>query len=316
MGRRGGRLFARRFHVTGAIAVACHALAVGLMMTRGAPRVAPQRAPDEPIEPIAPIAVEIDADPETPRAPSPPEAPARSAPIAVARARTRATMMLKAAPESVAEGTGALLTPLGSLTEGLPGSSPAAPATAVAVPDRLPPPLLPRALHAPAAALGGPLAAPEGQADMSASAQVRATVQRVAEAKGPAQGHGMIRITVDEDGSVSGVVVSGTGWEAAANAIRAALAGRRVHVPTGARGVVISFLADAYVTHTPPVLTGEARAQSMRLAVPAEMAPPTDDEHRGGVALPAPNAAVIDPRALLPIPRRVVKLDSLGEQPR
>jgi hypothetical protein len=225
-------------------------------------------------------------------------------------------MTLKAAPGPVAEGsdlTGASSAPV---TEGLPIASPAASATAAAAPDRLPPPLLPRALHAPAAALGGTPAAPEGQADMSASAQVRATVQRVAEAKGPAQGHGVIRVTVDEDGSVSGVVVSGTGWEAAASAIRAALVGRRVHVPRGARGVVIAFLADAYVTRTPPVLTGEARAQPMRSGVPAEMAPPTDDEHRGGFHPAAPNMAVIDPRALLPLPRRVVKLDSLGEQPR
>ena len=288
------------------------------MVTRGAPRVAPPKTPGEPVEPIAPIApmaIEIDTNPEAPRALAPPEAPAQSAPIAVAGARIHAARTLKAAPGSVAESSDREGAGSAPVTGELPGSSPAAAATVAAVPDMLPPPLVPRALHAPAAALGGPLAAPEGQADMSASAQARATVQRVAEASGPAQGHGVIRITVDEDGSVSGVVVSGTGWEAAASAIRAALAGRRFHVPSGARGVVVSFIANAYVTRVPPVLTGEARAQPMRSGAAEEMAPPTDDEHRGFHPA-APNMAVINPLALLPIPRRVVKLDSLGEQPR
>jgi hypothetical protein len=143
-----------------------------------------------------------------------------------------------------------------------------------------------------------------------------ATAQRVAEASGPAQGHGTIRITVEEDGSVSSVVASGTGWEAAAKALRAALTGRRFHVPKGARGVVISFAVDARVTRVPPVLTGEARAQQQGIAADGWVPPPTDDEHRGGFHPAAPKMAVINPFALLPIPRRVVKLDALGEQPR
>lgn len=323
-GKRGGRLFARRLHVTSVIAAAFHGLAAVLLATRPAPRHPPPAAPDEP---IAAFDVELDtAAAATARAPEPPEpgeapaigAAARPFPEPRAPLHPPAARARETSAEPIVEGgdghpgAGTVDAPGSGERQ---GSSPAAAATASVTPDSLPPPLLPRALHAPAAALGGPLAALESQTGTSASAQVRATVQRLAETSGPTQGHGTIRITVEEDGSVSSVVASGTGWEAAAQAIRAALAGRRLRVPKGARGVTISFAADALKTRVPPVLTGEARADPVGFGGGGKTSAPTDDEHRGFHPAP-PNMAVINPLALLPIPRRVVKVELLGEEPR
>ena len=139
------------------------------------------------------------------------------------------------------------------------------------------------------------------------------TVRRVAERSAPRQGRATLRVTVDEDGTVSSVVASGAGWEGVAQAIQAALAGRRLRVPAGAHGVVLSFAASATFTRTPPVLTGEARATPMIPGVPAGMEPPTDDTHRG-LHTPPSNMAVVSPLALLPLARHGVTVELVGEQ--
>jgi hypothetical protein len=197
--------------------------------------------------------------------------------------------------------------------EGAPAPS-VAPAV-TATPDRLPPPLVPRALHAPAGVLELPLAALQGPSGTSAAAQVSAAVQKGADQRGPAQGRTTIRITVEGDGSVSSVTASGAGWEAAAAAIRAALSGRRLRMAAGAKGVVLALAVDATTTRVPPVLTGEARARPLN-AGPGDMTvPPIYDDH-SGLHPGALNMALIDTTALLPIPRRVVKVQVVSELPR
>ncbi len=297
--------FAGRMRVAGAIALGGHALA--LLATRPPPHAPepPPVVPSLPPEPFAEIAVEVDPVPELPAARLPSEAPAPPPEIAspLPAPPHRASMapgIAKAGPGESPSAPGAGGDPL------LPVATAALPAVAASItarPDALPPPLLPLAVHAPPAVLGE-LAAPEGASPTSASAQVSGTVQRVAQTGGPRQGHGVLRITVGEDGTVTGVSASGTGWDAVASAIRAALAGRRLRVPSGARGVVISFAIDAMVTRAPPVLTGEARAHPSGLG---------GDAYRGADT-GALNMAVIDYRALLPIERRVVKLQALGEE--
>ncbi len=135
--------------------------------------------------------------------------------------------------------------------------------------DTSPPPLLPRAEHAPREALEAPLAALATQGVSSVAAQAMGTVRRAVERGAPRQGRATLRVTVDEDGTVSSVVASGGDWEGVARAIQAALAGRRLRVPAGAHGVVISFAASATVTRVPAVLTGEARATPMLSGIPA-----------------------------------------------
>jgi hypothetical protein len=301
-----------RFRISMAVAGAVHVGVVLLVATRSAPIAVSPPPPEElvpilvdlfteapallPAEPVA-VPAAVAAAP----APAGPAAPRKAkGPLAVAGAG-RGDI---AASGGAGEGAG--LVPGGS--DAPAGSAPPTP-----VPDRaLPPPLLPLAVQAPAAVLMAPLGATQAAAGLTAGAQVVATAQSAADGKGPSRGHGTLRITVEQDGSVSAVSVSGVGWEAAAQAIRAALAGRRLRVPSGARGVVISLALDAAVSYVPAVLTGEARAAAVGFngAVGG-----VEDNHHGfhpGAA----NMAVINPTALLPLRRRSVKVEILGEQAR
>jgi hypothetical protein len=300
-----------------AVAGAGHACALLIVATRPPPIAASPPPPEE----VVPILVDIFTDapallPPVPQ--TPPEAVAAPAAVAAAPAATASAQRRAQGPAALAgEGRGDTAPPAGAGEGvGLASTAPDAPAGSAplnAVPDRaLPPPLLPLAVQAPAAVLVAPLGAAQAAAGLTAGAQVVATAQRAADGKGPARGHGTLRITVEQDGSVSGVVVSGVGWEAAAQAIRAALAGRRLRVPSGARGVVISLALDAAVTRVPPVISGEARAAGVGFDAAVGG---VEDNHRG-FHPGASNMAVIDPTALAPLRRRSVKVELLGEQAR
>jgi hypothetical protein len=317
-GRQAGRLRARRLQVTSALAFLGHALVLSpaFVMTTGAPPAAP--SPAAAGAPPDTLDIEWSAPPEPTPPAEPLDAPAARPGAGLPRRPAPATRVA-AAP---AGGLGALAGPAGDGPVGdapgleqAPGASPSAAVTSTALPDGLPPPLMPRAVRAPRGVLEIPLATRQGQTGTSASAQLMATVQRSADAGGPPGGRGTIRVVIDADGSVSSVTATGVGWEEAARRIRAALGGRRLTVPKGARGLVVSFAAEARVTRAPAVLTGEARAQPARAGTPEWAAPPTDDNHRGA-AVPPPNMAVIDALALVPLPRRVVTVVLLGEEPR
>ncbi len=288
--------------VTTAAAVALHALALTVVATRQplsrplAPAIAePELLPIELAEP-APV-------PEPPRL----EGPVTPAPGAVAASRPRSARLAARAPDpgptaSTATGAGAS----DEAAAGAPGiGAPSATALAAAgPPDALPPPLLPRATPAPFAALAGPLATGYG---LRTSTEVMAAVQRVAQGPAaPANGHGLLRVTVDADGTVSGVSSTSASWAGMVSALRAAFAGRRFRAP-GGHGVVLAFACDAYVTSAPAVLTGEKRAEPSSSIGP----------QGGGMSIDkAPIMAVIDYKALLPGPRRVVKVELTGEEPR
>jgi hypothetical protein len=300
---------ARRFRVTAPIALVLHALLLAFLVTRRAPL-------PEPVVPASsePIAVELDlGEARSPKAPPLVETPERAAKAARPERPRRAGVVRPPAPASTGDDGG---------HEGAGPGAPAASATGISAPpaagesavapappaDALPPPLLPRAVHAPRGVLEAPLATTRTSPDWTASAQVMGTVQRLANGAGaPRNAHGTVCVVIDEDGAVSDVTTTSASWTAVAKAIRAALAGRRFRVPKGAHGLFVSFAVDAYETSAPAVLTGEARAEPML----------EDEVPQGGSRSHAPpRMAVIDPRALLPIKRHVVKVELLGEEPR
>jgi hypothetical protein len=311
--RRLGRPGAGRFGATTLIAAGLHALAFALMTTSKAPPLVLAPAPRA----SEPIAIEMDAPPaartpEVPRKEEPPEpaAPAPRSPqsrrAAVAPAPLSPSPVETGGDDGAGEIAGSGATPGGStVTAAPPAAGGSASGAAVVEP---PPPLVPRAIHARRDVLEAPLAAGNTSAGLTASAQIMGTVQRLSSSdEAPRNGHGTVRIVVDEDGNVSGVTTTSPSWSAVARAIRAALAGRRFRVPPGRHGVVISIAVDARMTSTPAVLTGETRAEPM-----AENEVP-----RGSSAsTAAPRMAVINPLALLPVLRHVVKVQLLSEEPR
>jgi len=296
----------QRMRVTATTAVVLHALALAFAATEKAP---PPSAD--------PAAVELDPI-EIVEAPTPlralPVEPAvapvatTGAPSPVARPRVAAHARAPGASSG-----GAAAAEASSSEEAAPGGtgltlSPETSAASAPAPDALPPPLLPRAVSAPWSVLEGPLAARSAGLGLSTSSQVTATVQRVAQSEAaPANGHGMVRITVEEDGTVSGVTTTSPSWAALARALRAALAGRRFRAP-GRHGAVLSYAVDAVLTRAPALLTGEKRATA---------SPDGVGSQQGGMSVDkAPQMAVIDYQALLPVLRHVVKVELLREDPR
>jgi hypothetical protein len=308
---------AARRRLSLAAAGAVHALGLLVLAIRppsvAPPRVAPYDEETIALEIVPEVAVtarESPAPPEPPLQPAPGTAALPASSLVVARVASGAV------PSDDPYGEGAAALQGHGPGAGAPASADAV-GSASANPPRdraLPPPLRPLAVQAPMAALGGPL----GVAP-AAGSEVMVAVRSAAERSGPAQGHGVARITVEEDGTVSAVTVSGVGWEAAGQGMRTALVGRKLRVPKGARGVVVALSLDAQVTRVPPVLTGEARARAM---APDTALGGADDNHgsmkdnHGGMFPGAPNMAVIDPTLLLPLKRWTVKVELVSEQGR
>jgi len=293
----------RRFPITAAIALGLHALGLAFFTTAPPPRVAPAPPP-------APLLIEIDWTEDTPP-PEPlkpaPAPPVTSSPAPAPKAKGRAAR----AKEPIVTVTGASEAP--SSEPGPNTSEPiAAPpivtgeGPAKAPPAPVPPPLLPRPLPASRAALGPLLDAGKTKTGLSATAQVVATVHRVAQSTdAPRVGHGILRIRVDERGAVSGISSTSPSWEKAARALLAALTGKKLHVPPGARGVVISFTVDAKITNVPAALTGDVKPTPIDLGDDMRGSSPSDKP---------PTTAVINPAAWLPVERRVLHVELLGEE--
>ncbi len=151
--------------------------------------------------------------------------------------------------------------------------------------------------------LGGALAAMDLDRGRSTSAQVTTAVRRLARAgASPARGHGVVRVIVDDDGTVAGVTTTSASWTNSARALRAALAGRRFPAP-GGQGVVISYLVEADVTRTREQSVEPSRAGT--------------GSQEGGMALDqAPRMAVVGGAPTRRGPRHVVTVDFLREDPR
>jgi hypothetical protein len=295
----------RRHRVSLALAGALHALGLLFLAARPSPIVPPPIVPEDVVvELLTEVAVSV---PESSTQLVPPTSSLPGAPAVPAGAPIAARRSAAAGAADDPYGDGAVAIDGARAGSGPPVSE--APSAAASPPrDRaLPPPLLPLAVRAPLAALAGPLGAVP-----AVGGEVMVAAQKAAERSGPAQGHGTVRITVEEDGTVSGVMVSGAGWEAAGQGLRAALAGRKLRVAKGAHGAVITLSLNAEVTRVPPVLTGQARAQAVGMDAPHGG---VEDNH-SGFHPGASNMAVIDPTLLAPLKRRNVRVELVSEQAR
>lgn len=172
--------------------------------------------------------------------------------------------------------------------------------------DTLPPPLLPRAERAPSAVLEAPLAERTANLGLGAGGQVLGIARTVAGAAAPQRGHGTISIETDANGSVTRVGSTSPGWEAFARDLRAKLAGKRLRVPPGARGVIVRLAVNADVTGAPPALTGESKAVPCR---PQERE--RDQAGRIDVVL---NVGCQSWQSYVPLPRHRVSVSIAGEQ--
>jgi hypothetical protein len=292
---------------TTVIAVASHALALlGLALTR----------PPQPLDPVSvhapdlvPVTLEATHEPGPVRANASPEPSptARVEPHVRARAphRERARSRDPQPIEEPAAPAGAGGELAAASTQDLgsdPISSPAPPASAPA--DALPPPLVPRPIRAPAAVFGARIDARDGVSPSSGGAQILGAVRAVADKGAPRNGHGTIRVEVDATGAVTRVTSSSPSWGKVARSIQAALAGRRIRVPSGGRGLAITVAVDADVTNVPPLITGEAKAAPCSRVE-------TDQVGRLG-RLPDPGC--VDWLALLPLTRHRVSVKLVGEQ--
>ena len=174
----------------------------------------------------------------------------------------------------------------------------------IAPPDVLPPPLLPRVTPAPSAVFGTTIPSRDGVSPSSGGAQILGTVRAVAAKGAPRNGHGTIRIEVDATGAVTRVTCSSPSWEKVARSIQASLAGRRIRVPSGARGLAITMAVEADVTRVPPILTGEVQA------APCSQ---IESDKIGRVGR-VPDPACTDVLGFLPLPRHRVSVKLLAEQ--
>lgn len=299
-----------------AAAVALHALALlGLSVSRPPP---PPDGPSPQAMDLVTVTLDATSEPPSPRAaapaaPLPPSAgvdtDVRARKPILGRASERAPAV-PAEPEPATGATGAVVTGTDPDAFSAPDMGPAPSLTTIppvsAPPDALPPPLVPRAIPAPSAIFGSQFSANDNAPPASGGAQIIGTVRAVAEQSAPRNGHGTIRVEVDGTGAVVRVTSSSPSWAAAARSLQASLAGRRLRVPSGGRGVILLFSVDAEITKAPPVLTGEAKAAPCS-------AEKKDQVGRVG-GLPEPGC--IDVLALLPLPRHRVTVKLAGEQPR
>jgi hypothetical protein len=205
------------------------------------------------------------------------------------------------------------------LETGLPAAP--MPAPPARVPDTVP--LVPRPREAPREALVQPLAALEKAAGTTAGAHVMAAVQTAGYAKMPRSGRGTIKIIIEEDGHVSRVTSTSPSWENVARSIHTSVQGRRFPVPKGARGVTITIAVRALYTHTPiafapyvdePTDTRGGHATGPKM--PGVSATHIPESLKGSSPSDSPQGFVVDPRAFLPLPRHLVQLEFVREEPR
>jgi hypothetical protein len=163
---------------------------------------------------------------------------------------------------------------------------------------------VPRATPAPSAVFGAQSDPPGGTSASSSSALVLSTVRAVAKRDAPQNGYGTIRIEVDATGTITRVTTSIPSWDKALRSIQASLAGRRVRVPSSARGLVITLAVDADTTSAPRVLTGDAKSAPCS----------TIEKDQVGRITRLPEPGCVDVLALLPLRRHRVTVKLLSEQ--
>jgi hypothetical protein len=183
-----------------------------------------------------------------------------------------------------------------------PGLNIAPPARAPSA--AIPPPLVPRATPVPSGVLGPQVDARGNTSAASGSALIISTVRDIANQDVPRNGYGTIRIEVDSAGTVTRVTTTVPSWDKALRSIQASLTGRRVRVPSSARGLVITLAVDAETTSVPRVLTGETKA------APCSKIEKDQAGRLGGL----PDPGCVDVMALLPILRRRISVKLLSEQ--
>ncbi|APR77615.1 Hypothetical protein A7982_02962 [Minicystis rosea] len=296
-----------------AVAVALHLLVLGSL------RLARPPLPSTPSAMRAETTIDLAIDPpsdppasiEAPRASVSTEA----SPATVARATSPRSVARKpsAAPQVDGPGQGAVPSAAGPVAAAEVGGDHAAPsagdvsaspAAKGAKGDALPPPLVPRAVHAPRGVFDALTAPHEASPASGAAPQLIGLARSVADASAPQRGHGTVRIDIDEGGNVTRVSATSPSWEAYARALQAKLAGRRLRVAPGAHGAVVKLAVDADVTAVPRMLTGEAKAMPCRPM----------DRDQAGRSDAIPNVGCNDLTALLPIPRHRVNVSIASEQ--
>lgn len=296
-----------RFGMSMAIGVALHASALaGLRLAR------------PPVPPPAPLAadetlIDLALAPPPPAPPSPLVAPPRQAsspaPAAVAArprhaARSPAAAPPGSAPVDTPPGTPGAVAAADLADKHAPPGANADDVAAAPRSDSLPPPLVPRAVHAPRAVFDALSAPREGSAGSGAGAQVIGVARSLADATAPRRGHGTVTIDIDAAGGVTRVSSTSPSWDAFARGLQAKLAGRRLRIQPGARGAIVHLAVSADVTSVPRALGGEAKATPCR----------APDRDQAGRADAAPNAGCIDLTALLPVPRHRVSVSLAGER--
>lgn len=316
-----GERAAARIAITTVVAAASHALAlIGVFFTRPSHLSGSLADPADALA-LVPVTLESPVEPTTPRAdaplasphPAPVEPDGRVKALDKRREGSRAPSLTREPASSTVSENGLAAGPTeGGSEPGLSAasSSPSPPSpsppSASVTPDLLPPPLAPRAMRAPSAVFGDQIDPLRAAPSSSAGAQLLGSIRALANQGAPQNGRGVIRIEVDATGAVTGVTSSSPSWEKVARSLAASLVNRRVRVPSGKRGLVITYAVDADVTTVPPAITGEVKATPCKLEQ-------TNDVGRYG-RLPDPGC--IDVLALLPIPRHRVTVKLLGEQVR
>jgi hypothetical protein len=103
-------------------------------------------------------------------------------------------------------------------------------------------------------------ASPEAQKSVvSVASAVTGSVFAAAEKGAPQKGTGTLSIEVDADGRVTGVTASSPTWARVASEIQVSLAGRKLRVPSGAKGVRVTYAVDADTSRTSNFLKGDPR---------------------------------------------------------
>jgi hypothetical protein len=308
-----------------ATALALHACTLGGLHLR--------KAPPAPVPPLAPdvradlvFEIVLDAPPAPPPALVDPPSAADPSSAAEERAAPRAVAPRAATPMSppreaqlaAAPGPGAGApgdTPgdaSGALVAAPPGGAArgdalaAASLTAKPRSDSLPPPLVPRALHAPSAVFESPLLQPAAPSAVSAGGQVLGAARAVADTSAPRQGRGTISIETDGEGVVLRVSSSSPSWERFARDLGVKLSRRRLAARPGGHGTLVRLAVQAEVSTAPAILTGEAKAQPCRA--------PEHERDQVGRADVVLNVGCNDWKAFLPVERRRVSVTVAEER--
>lgn len=300
-----------------ALAAAAHLAALAWLAGR-APSDGP--APGAPVPPPPSFEISLVEEPALPPSPpdaAPPPNDAPPAPAAAARPRQAAAPLAAeasppGAPAPAAEAPPAL-SAAGSEAAAPRNFSLGSPTPAFAWGERAALPG-PRAEPGPAAAalaaLRDALAQSERARGLTTSGPIVDAARAVANAAAaPAEGSTTLTVDVGADGSVSSVAAGNGAWRATADALRSALTGRRLRVPSGASGVSVALRVDARVTNAPRLLTGEEKVKPCNQGKGRHPWPGSPD------TAPAPTGCV-DADALVPLRRRLVSVTLLRETPR